>query len=223
MKTNIIAIVFSLFAVSGTAALAQEYAGSSGAAIRQGSNGTPVIQHHASTLEEGVLRGGADLLRGIGDMNYSNSLASINTEVARGLAIQNAKQGVQTWFDIRAINRESRAATQKPHISAADAARLARQKAPRGLTAMEFDTTTGKLIWPVALQTEDYDAERATIDSLVNTHGVEVREVKILAGKLDSKLKGQIRELPTSEYIAAKRFLSGLQADAAYGPSVASR
>jgi hypothetical protein len=222
MKTNIIAFVATVLVGSfiGSTGFAQE---SSGAAIRLGDNGTPVIYDHASTLEEGVLRGGADLLRGIGDMNYSNSLAMINAEEARSRAIVNSKSYVQTWFDVRAINREARALNQTARISASDASRLARKRAARGLTAMEFDTTTGKLVWPVALQSNVFEGERNKINDLVASHGVEVREVKMLAGDLNTKLKDYVFQLPVSEYVAAKKFLTGLQADASYGPSVASR
>jgi hypothetical protein len=226
MKTNIIAVVATLvvaISFAGNAANAQESARYGGPAIRQGDNGTPVIYDHASTLEEGVLRGGADLLRGIGDMNYANSLAMINGQEARARAIENSKAYVQAWHDVRAINREARAANQDTRTSASDLARFARSRSPRGLNAMEFDTTTGKLVWPVALQSKEFAGDRATIDSLVAAHGVEVREVKMLAGDMDKLLKDYVLSMPVSEYVAAKKFLSGLQADASYGPSVASR
>ncbi len=231
MKTNIIAAACiktafaSLFVVGfACSASAQESGGRyGGPAIRQGDNGTPVIYDHASTLEEGVLRGGADLLRGIGDMNYSNSLAMINGQEARARGIENYQSAVQTYFDVKAINRQARSQTRRPPVTASTAIRLARQSAPKGLTAMEFDTTTGKLVWPTVLSEADFAAERKEIDSLVAAHGVEVREVKQLASDLNAKLVERVDELPTSEYVAAKRFLRGLQADASYGPSVASR
>lgn len=231
MKTNIIirrianVAVVASFALVGLAgsAFAQETGSRYGAAIRQFDNGTPVVYHHASTLEEGVLRGGADLLRGIGDMNYSNSLAMINGQEARARSIENRRSYVQTYFDVKAIHRQAQAQTRRPPVTASDAIKLARNTAPKGLSAMEFDTTTGTLVWPTVLSEAEFAAERNAINRLVATHGVEVREVKQLASELNAKLVKRVEELPTGEYVAAKRFLRGLQADAAYGPSVASR
>ena len=231
MKTNIITsrfvIVasFALVASIAGAAFGQETGSRYGAgpAIRLGDNGTPVIYDHASTLEEGVLRGGADLLRGIGDMNYSNSLAMINGQEARSRSIDNAKNAVQTYFDIKAINRQARAQTRRPPVTSSDAIRMARNAAPKGLSATEFNTASGTLVWPSVLSEAEFATERVTIDGLVASHGIEVREVKLIAAEMDAKLVTKVEELPASDYLAAKRFLRGLQADAAYGPSVASR
>jgi hypothetical protein len=230
MKTTIITSRFASFAVAcfaiatlAGAAFAQETGSRYGAAIRYGDNGTPVIYHHASTLEEGVLRGTADLARGIGDMNYSNSLAAINIQEARARAIDNRKSYVQTYFDVKAINRQAQAQTRRPQITASDAARLARNVAPKGLSAGEFNTATGSLVWPSVLSEAEFAAEREAVNNLVASHGVEVREVKQIAAEMDVKLVEKVNDLPVSDYVAAKRFLRGLQADAAYGPSVASR
>ena len=81
ITTTIIAaaITIASFATATNTALAQY-------AIRNTNNGTPVIYRHASTYEEGVFRGWADLARGVGDYNYNTSLALINQQHALSLS-----------------------------------------------------------------------------------------------------------------------------------------
>src|SRR5215213_1967655 len=60
--------------------------------------------YHASTFEEGVLRGYAALATGIGQGNYLNSLARINNEEARTKYIKNRELAAQTYFAMRQAN-----------------------------------------------------------------------------------------------------------------------
>ena len=224
MKTIRIHVLSALCVASafGFASVASAQSGSYGPAIRNGNNGTPAIYHHASTLEEGVLRGGADLLRGIGDMNYSNSLAMINGQEARRRSIENHKQYVETFFEVRKINREARAQTQKPRVTVEELTRIARERAPKALAAHNFNATTGGLAWPVALQGAEFAADRAAVDALVGKS--KNREVRQLASEMTEKLQERVKETNPSEYVAAKKFLTGLSVhDGSMPSTLASR
>ena len=76
--------------------------------------GIPVVQHHASTFEEGVQRGYADVVRAMGDYNYNTSLAAINAQQAYSYALENRKQAVQDYFELREMNRQARGLRPTP-------------------------------------------------------------------------------------------------------------
>lgn len=198
------ATVGGLFALTASTASAQY-----GPAIRYGNNGTPAIYHHASTLEEGVLRGTADLARGIGDMNYSNSLALINGQEARRRAIENRRAYVETYFEVKRINRQAKAQTQRPRPTAETLVRLARESAPKNLTAGDFDPSTGALAWPAALSGDDFAAQREAIDASFGSAAGR-KQVQRLAGKMSSQLEDSIHDWSPAEYMEAKKFLIGL-------------
>ena len=54
-----------------------------------------------------VCRGIADVIRSQGDYNLSSSAAAVNLTMAQQQAIENQKKWVQTYFQIRDINRQT--------------------------------------------------------------------------------------------------------------------
>jgi len=171
--------------------------------------------HHASTFEEGVLRGYADLVRSRGAYNLATSLAYIKNEEARRLAIQNKLQATETYFELRRINRQAREEAKGPPPSAEDIARYARERAPEPLHAGDFDAVTGRLDWPFALTTGTFTQERAAIDALVARRAAEGEEIDVELRRhienLQAKLKSQIRTFSTRQYLDAKNFLASLK------------
>jgi hypothetical protein len=85
-------------------------------ALAQGHETSPlpaptpvVIYDHASTLEEGAYRGGADFIRSVGAANYDTSLALMYTQEAYSRYLDNRLKAAATYFDLRQLNREYRA------------------------------------------------------------------------------------------------------------------
>lgn len=176
------------------------------------------VYHHASTYEEGVLRGYADVVRSRGAYNLATSLARINNEQARRLASANKQLATETYFELRRINREARAearaaVVQRP--SAEDIARFARDRAPQPLSPGDFDPEGARLAWPAALTTDTFHAERTQIDALVADRrkaGAAVDpQIRLLAVQLAAKLKREIKSFSPAAYLAAKKFVVGLQ------------
>ena len=67
-------------------------------ATRQTNNGTAVVYRHASTWEQGVLDGWANLVRARGDYAYNRSLAAINYQEAYRRALENSLHRTETYF-----------------------------------------------------------------------------------------------------------------------------
>ena len=191
-------------------------------AIRATNNGTPVIYHHASTFAEGVLRGRADLVRGIGDYNYNTSLALINREHARSLFYDNQIKKVDTYFQKRQRNQEYRAAERGPRKTPEDIARYMAKPPVMQLSAQQMDRVTKTIHWPSSLETEPFRVEREAIEAIyasrtpVNSGPGSVSEAQMqqLVKQLRARVKAHTRQLGANNYIAAKRFLDGLSLEA---------
>jgi hypothetical protein len=177
------------------------------------------LNHHSSTFEEGAAHGYADLVRSTGECRHLNSLAMCNLQEAYSHALENRKKTVETYFELARINREERARQRGPRPTSEQLNRYARQRAPERLTSQEFDPACGTLAWPGLLQGPQFAAERSAIDRLMtgrswrnggNT-GESATNVKKLVDGLKIKLKQQIKTLSPTEYVAAQKFLAGVE------------
>ncbi|MBW3598626.1 MAG: hypothetical protein KY475_15305 [Planctomycetes bacterium] len=186
----------------------------------------PFAQHHASTLEEGVLRGGADLLRGVGEMHYNRAAAEVQWQDAYNRALDNRLKRTATYFDERKLNREARAEERGQRPSFEDTVRYAKSRSPERLAAFHFDAARNRLIWPEAFYHSYFDAEREAIDRLMAARGgagAESREVQALAAQMEAKLAAmaQARAVSGMEHVSAKKFITSLQYEMNFAPGAA--
>lgn len=220
MKTTLIsATLLTLTFISTGSAWAQ---GSSGFPAPVGS--APFAYDHASTLEEGILRGGADLLRGIGEMNYNNSAASILNQEAYSRYLDNRLKATATYFDQRKLNREARAEERGQRPSQEDLERYAKLRNPDRLPAFRFDAARNRVVWPEVFNHSYFAEERDTIDRLMAARGgagPEAREIQLAAAHMVEKLRAVVHNVQPGEYAAAKRFLTSLQFEMNFAPGAA--
>jgi hypothetical protein len=174
--------------------------------------------YHASTEAEGVLRGGADFLRGIGEGNYYTSLALVNTQEAVSRAIDNNKKAVETYFEIKQINRAAREAARPQPLTYTQYAKLAKQGAPDRLNDVDYNRVMGRLNWPAVLASDDFAAERTALNQVfvgrtAQDVGVSTnfhRDVRELTAAMQAKLRARLDTMSPMEYIAAKNFLTSV-------------
>lgn len=216
------ALVFGAPASMALAAESDEYPGT-----RQALPGpTFVAQRHASTLEEGVLRGTGALLRGAGEARYLGSLALINHEYARRLYIENRELATQTYFNMKRINRAARQELARPRATAQDLARYAKDRLPAVLSGQEYDRENGYVVWPSVLLLERFDGDRELIDSLVvqrSNSNVPMMELDSqIASVTDSMLKSlrvKGEDLNSTDFIKAMKFIKSLNYEARAHPT----
>jgi hypothetical protein len=185
----------------------------------------PTYYDHASTWEEGMMRGGADAMRAVGEMNYNNSLAMINAQEAYSRYLDNRLKATTTYFDLRQTNREARAEERGQRATPEKLAEIAKIRAPDRLAANYFDAATHGVVWPSVLENPYFAEERATINRLMETRrgvGLESREVQAVAEAMTAKLRTLVYEMKPSEYIAAKRFLTSLDYEMNFAPAGAA-
>jgi hypothetical protein len=223
MKTTLTAASV-LTIVLASAGLASAQSATSGVAYGalDGDYGAYGYGYHASTLEEGLLRGHAALAEGLRRASYYNSLAAINAQEAYARYIQNRQKATETYFTMRQTNRAAREAAAPQPLSHAQYVALAKKLAPAELSEGQYDRTFGRLAWPAALLSDEFAAEREALDRAFRGRSpgeagaspAFTREVKQVAAAMQGKLKNNIDEMGAGQYATAKNFLASLSYEA---------
>jgi hypothetical protein len=171
------------------------------------------VQPFSSTLEEGIQRGHADVVRSYGMANLLNSQAANQMEQARKVYIENRLKATQTYFEMRRYNEEARRASRSTPLSMEQYVRLAREQAPDPLTATQLDPLTGTISWPAPLRAPAYEPFRQRIERLFQdraTGYVVYGEIQKAVLEFQDMLKQQVDSLPANDYVGAKKFLDSL-------------
>lgn len=173
--------------------------------------------YHASTAGEGYARGMADVIRSEGEYNLTTSQAAINMTEARRREIENQKEWTDTYFRMREMNREYRAKEQGPRKTREDWIRYAQMGKPNRLSPSELDTVSGIIHWPTLLKTDAYSSYRAQLDELFaeraqtgSMSGDGLVKANQITKAMLEDLKGQITQVPSSEYMRARKFIESL-------------
>jgi hypothetical protein len=173
--------------------------------------------YHASTPAESYARGMADVARSAGEYNLATSQAAINATEAQRNYIENRDQWTNTYFQMRAANQKYRNEARGPRPSMEDLVRYAQQGKPQRLSPSELDSVSGKITWPILLQTDRYAKDRDELEWLFQTRAKEgflttkdYLRIGELTDAMLAKLKEQVREVPQMDYAAAKQFLKSL-------------
>ncbi len=176
--------------------------------------------YHASTVEEGVARGLADVIRSAGAANLMHSEAAKNYEDARRKYIDNRVYGTQKYFEMRAINRQARAAERGPRPTQEDLIRYSKERLPKPLSVTELDPLTGTIRWPTILRQEMYQRERQRVEQLYAERAAngylsaeQLIELDKLTKQLHSRLKANLKKYPPQLYVESMRFLKSLAAE----------
>jgi hypothetical protein len=219
MKTAIVASsVFALIGLVTGVASAQTYVSpASVGGFDHGGYGYG-YGYHASTYEEGVLRGFGALIRSQGEANYFNSLARINNQEAYSKFLANREQATETYFRTQQINRAAREAMRPQRLTHEQYTSLAKKQAPGRLSEVEYDRTLGRLAWPAVLAGDEFAPERIALDTafaarrpedsgVASAFSGRVREV---TAAMQQKLQARLALMDQMEYLAAKKFLAGL-------------
>lgn len=178
--------------------------------------------YHASTFEEGVLRGRAALAQSLGQANYYHSLAAVNYQDATTKAIKNHQQAIDAYFYNQQANRSAREAKRSPRLTQEQYVALARADAPDRLSDREYDRTFGRLEWPAVLSSDEFATEREELDRVFGSRTMSSAgagsafygEVRELTTKLQEKLRSRLETLDPAQYMAAKNYLLSLNYEA---------
>jgi hypothetical protein len=175
----------------------------------------------ATTPIQGIDYGIARIIRDEGVYNLLTSQAALDLSEVQRREILNWRLWTETYFELRKLNHEARAAERGRHPTEADFIRYAQMGKPRRLTPSELDAVTGQLTWPVLLQTPEFApfrgevqrafAQRAATGVMSGEESFRVRQVgEMMLGLL----RQQIQDVPAVDFIAARRFVESLMFEA---------
>ncbi len=170
-----------------------------------------------ATVEGSMMQGMASVVSAQGNANLANSAAIVNLTQAQKQEIQNRQQATNAYFAMQDTNRAAVAAKRSPRLSEEQLVRIAAQAAPKALDSTEVDPVSGQVSWPELLQDDMFKEERNAIEQLLTkqaSHGrlgfAEHEQIGDAIERMSSKLKAQISNVPTQQYIVSKNFLKSL-------------
>lgn len=209
MRILLVLIVVAVSLVASTAQAQRWY----------GGFGNPYyMDNRASTPAESYARGMADMTRAAGQRNLLDSMAAGNYEEARSLELDNRLKATDTYFEMRRINSEARAAERRPPPSSEVAFRRAQEVTPTPLTATQLDPVTGQIQWPRLLMQDRYATLRNEVEALFiersdsgGSIGMSAyQELLTACNQLKAQLRQNIRDYLPNDYITASNFIDSL-------------
>ena len=177
---------------------------------------------YASTAAQGAAYGMSEMARAQGTENMLNSEAAKNWEEAKTLDIQNRMRWTETYFDMRKVNREARAAEAGPPVTQEQAIRMARMAAPARLNSTQLDPVTGHISYPIVLMDTPYAAYRDHLDGLFADRAAsggsigyeKFQEIQTTVSQFIDALKQNVTKYAAGDYGQARTFLDSLAHEA---------
>jgi hypothetical protein len=180
---------------------------------------------YASTPAEGALNGMGNVISSKGNYNLSTSEAAVNMTQAQKNEIQNHQTYENTYFQMKETNQAYEKAHAEPRPTEEQLVRLARSGIPQPVSPSEVDPVSGKINWPNVLQQDDYSAQRSALEQLsakkaangslsISDEMAARQTIEIMF----AKMKSQILDVPTPDYIASRHFLQSMIYAMAHSP-----
>lgn len=178
------------------------------------------VESHASTVEEGIANGMANIISSTGAANLMNAQAATEAEKARSEYIRNRMLATEAYFNMRRANEAFRKETQGKPLSMEQYVRLSKLEAPERMSPSELDTFNGKIYWPPQLMADAYAAQRKELERLYNRRALgdlsTYGPIKMATGDLLSVLKRDIDKFAPQDYVRAKNFVESLGYEAGF-------
>jgi hypothetical protein len=177
---------------------------------------------YASTAGQAAAYGMSEVLRAQGYQNLQNSEAAKNWEEAKTLEMQNRLRWTETYFDMRKVNREARAAERGPPVTQEQAIRWAKMAAPARLKTTDLDPVTGQINYPLLLTQDIYSPYRDRLDSLFSERAAsggslryeQFQDIQKTVADFIEALKQRVNEYNAGDYGVARTFLNSLANEA---------
>ena len=187
------------------------------------NNGYGSFGGYSSTPVEGARRGMADVIRSRGEAAESTTRAMNNYEEARTKYIDNKMKFTETYWTRKRLGEAELRKDYARKREGRDAYLATKGSGfPPRLSPAELDPSTGKVYWPQALMGDEYAELRQELDELfqLGFHTGSLRQynsqINQKSRSMRDKLKKHIRNMPTNDYIASRKFLDSLGYEGRY-------
>lgn len=173
------------------------------------------------TAAGNYMQGMSTVIRSSGEYNLLSSMAGVNNEEARSRYIDNNKKWMQNYFQMKeqrmALEAQRKEMNRRTNEALAAAAKTS---GPRPLSSSALDPVTGQITWPEVLQASQFAALRTELEKLFELRAkagaTEATNLKIRSTVEDMTklLRKQVEKTKANEYMAARKFLDGLDREA---------
>lgn len=182
-----------------------------------------------STVYGSAMMGQAAYTQALGMYQVMNAQANIMNQQAFTAYLQNRKNYVQTYFDLKRMH-ESWVAEQNakhPPATREQLETLSKLGLPKRLGTEEFDPSTAVINWPEILKSSPFAADRKRLEQLfVDRAGTasglgtdNYHEIRQAADVMQDRLQGMVKDITPDEYIQGHRFLSSLSFEGRFSQS----
>src|SRR5262245_1621506 len=169
------------------------------------------------TVEGSMMQGMASMMSAAGNYNLATSAAAVNTTQAIKQDIVNRQDATNAYFAIKETNRAATAAMRSPRLSEEQLVRMAAQAAPKPIDSTEFDTVSGRVLWPKLLQADAFKQQRAAVEQLLVKQAqygklglADHDQAGSAIEGMSDRLREMINSVSPQDYIEAKNFLKSL-------------
>ena len=104
---------------------------------------------HASTAEEGILRGAGALAEGAGKYNYYTSLGAVNFQEAYRRAIENNLLRTEVYYAKQDLWHDHQERYRRNPLDMEGYAKLAAARSPDRLGSEQYDAETARSVGPI--------------------------------------------------------------------------
>ncbi len=169
------------------------------------------------TAAGNYLQGMSQVIRSEGQYNLLTSQAGVNNEEARSRYLDNHKKWTENYFQGKEAYQARQTQKWETGKHSAESLNLAAKSAvPRMLGSNALDSVTGHIAWPEALLGKEFEAPRLQLQQLFELRSKTSpslgfsQKVRNATEVMVRVLRSHIEEMPANEYIAARKFLDGL-------------
>ena len=202
--------------LAAASADAQESGTSGGRVYPPPAQGGVQSYRHASTLQEGILRGRADLIRGWGEYNYNTASAALIFEDAKKANYENQLRHAETFWAKKALY-ESIQAAKKAERTKLREHRLETRNLPAAFPVPQasIDPSQPGFVWPQALLRPEFAYARGQLVSLFaqrtpSNSGASSQNYWLIRNatlQMRNGLADIVREIPGGQYAEALQFI----------------
>jgi len=171
----------------------------------------------AQTAFSADAHGMSDLVRAEGQYNYDTAKGMLSYEQARSQYIENYQKALTAIQEKRRVTRAEEAKRrEQDRENELRGIQFANSHKPMPLSQTQFDPSTGRIQWPAALATKEFEPMRHALESMIvarirnRQSDVSLAQITIRTNEMQDALRGQILTMPLPEYTEARRFLEGL-------------
>lgn len=163
-----------------------------------------------------VLQAQAAMIQALSNARKAHIESMKLYQEVRSLALDNQLKTTDTFFEKRRKNEEYRTRHPRTRPSYEALVKICNAGKPDRLVQSQLNGS--KIVWPEVLQRGEFEEDRKAIEAMFILRGAHPygpgseisTEVQKLTNRMRSHLKTMVRDVHQMEYVAAKKFISGL-------------